>query len=168
MSEIHAVGAHLSAKAKAEVSELADAFGRSAFNRYYYAAYLSVRDLLRQIEPRWKAKHSKVPDLLETDVINLIRKEAERQLKRSLLSLSEKSRLTSRAATAASALANLLRTAYAVRVISDYEPEQLIVFSRGTFSLLNRTEGEARAWLASVSLHKGILLQVAKELALVS
>lgn len=168
MSDLHPVGEHLAARAKAEVGECADAFGRSAFNRYYYAAYLSVRDLLRQINPRWKAKHSRVPDLLEDDVINLIRREAEKQMKRSLISPSEKSRLTSRAATAASALANVLRTAYAVRVTSDYEPEQLIAFDRGTFSLLSRTEGEARAWLASVSLHKGILLQVAKELALVS
>jgi len=168
MSEIHAVGEHLSAKAKAEAGECADAFGRSAFNRYYYSAYLSVRDLLKQINPNWKVQHSGLPDLLEDAVINLIRREALKQMKSSLISASERSRLTSQAATAASALANVLRTAYAVRVISDYEPEQLLKFERGTFSLLSRTDGEARSWLASVSMYKGQILHVAKELALVS
>lgn len=168
MSELHPVGEHLAARAKAEGGECADAFGRSAFNRYYYAAYLSVRDLLKQINPKWKAQHSGIPDLLEDAVINLIRKEAAKQMKSSLISRSDKSRMTSQAATAASELANVLRTAYAVRVTSDYEPEQLLIFDKGTFSLLNRTEGEARSWLASVSLYKGQLLHVAKELALVS
>jgi hypothetical protein len=57
------VAKRLSEIALNEVSETdADAFGRSAFNRYYYASYLITRDMLRQLDPSWtRTGHSKIP-----------------------------------------------------------------------------------------------------------
>ena len=46
------VAERLSEIALAEpVEEYADSYGRSAFNRYYYATYLITRDMLRQLNP---------------------------------------------------------------------------------------------------------------------
>lgn len=50
MSSLPSVADHLSQIAKSRHADEADAFGRTAFNRYYYAAFLSTRELLMQIE----------------------------------------------------------------------------------------------------------------------
>jgi len=47
------VGAALAERAvTAQVLDEADVFGRSAFNRYYYATYLITRALLRELNVR--------------------------------------------------------------------------------------------------------------------
>lgn len=170
MSKLHAVGASLCDSAKSIQSDhdLADAFGRSAFNRYYYAAYLSVRDLLLLLNSDWLAKHADAPGLVEKNVVDLIRAEARRQEKLGLISSAGCKSICSQAAKSAAEIANTLRTGYKVRVISDYSPSQLVSFERNTFVLDAHTEGQARAWLKQVELHKGQLLHISKDLGLVS
>lgn len=42
-----------------------DLFGRSAFNRYYYAAFLVTREMLGELQNSWKATpHRQIPILL--------------------------------------------------------------------------------------------------------
>lgn len=169
MSELHAVGEHLSATAKANAGAIADAYGRSAFNRYYYAAYLEVRELLGQLNADWaNQSHANIPKLLEDAVLRKMKTEARKQRQVGAISDSDVERLSRQASSAASAIANTLRTAYSVRVTSDYKPEHVVSFVRGTFSLLTHTDGEARSWLGSIAHQKGILMGVARELGLVS
>ena len=69
MSLLPCVADHLSKAARTTVGGEADAFGRSAFNRYYYAAFLSTRELLSMIERSWSGvPHSNIPALLENDL----------------------------------------------------------------------------------------------------
>jgi len=101
------VGDHLTGVAanRADVSEC-DLFGRSAFNRYYYAAYLITRDMLTQLDPAWgKTSHGGIPDLLEDSVINKIRKEARIQEKAGILSKTGASNIRTAAASAVAQLA---------------------------------------------------------------
>jgi hypothetical protein len=168
VSDLHVVGVQLAAIAKAESGDRADAFGRSAFNRYYYAAYLSVRELLRQFDSTWGVKHSKVPALLTTKVLDLVRRAAENQERVGLITDEQRISLVGQAQSATLALADIFQTAYALRVTSDYEPETLIEFGDGTFRLMDRTDLEAHAWIASVTHHKSRLLYVARELGIVT
>jgi hypothetical protein len=63
MTGMHQVAEHLSLQARAMTGNDADAFGRSAFNRYYYATYLSVRELLASLDSSWETqRHSAIPD----------------------------------------------------------------------------------------------------------
>ncbi|MFH1954732.1 MAG: hypothetical protein ABIL06_24350, partial [Pseudomonadota bacterium] len=58
----------------------ADAFGRSAFNRYYYASYLITRQMLKDLNTSWASTgHSKIPELLENSIIKRIRTEIKNQ-----------------------------------------------------------------------------------------
>lgn len=169
MSNLHLVAENLSTTARGQNGAVADAFGRSAFNRYYYAAYLVVRELLECFDADWgRQSHSSIPTLLEGALLKLIRNETKRQGKLGALRESDVGRLNRQAARAAAALAETLTTAYSVRVIADYEPKLAVEFKNGTFRLIDHTEGEAKAWLTVVSQHKGTLMQIGRELGLVS
>ena len=104
-----------------------DLFGRSAFNRYYYAAFLITREMLGEINPKWKkTPHKGIPELLQ----NAVRKPAIKRLKldakKDLITNGEFSALQTKINNATSELANLLVQAYDVRLIADYEPEKHI------------------------------------------
>ena len=46
----------------------------TAFNRYYYAAFLTTRDLLIQIDKGWsRTSHANIPELLEADLLKRVR-----------------------------------------------------------------------------------------------
>ena len=64
MAGLRSVAEHLSTHAKVLGSgdAEADAFGRSAFNRHYYATFLTVRELLVAIDIAWaKTPHAEIP-----------------------------------------------------------------------------------------------------------
>ncbi|AOW13145.1 hypothetical protein LPB72_07315 [Hydrogenophaga crassostreae] len=167
MSKLHIVGTTLSDKAKSSDGDVADAFGRSAFNRYYYSAYLEVRDLLVRFDSNWDVSHADAPNLVEKSLPEVVRRELKRQEKISAISRAQSQRISSGVASAGSAIAEVLRIAYKVRVISDYRPEELVTFESATFHLDSHTEGEARAWLSFVEAQKGRILRFGKELGLV-
>lgn len=167
MAQLHLVGKTLSAEAKKSSGDIADAFGRSAFNRYYYAAYLATRDLLITFNPKWDVSHSDAPKLVESALPALVRKEGKRLLKINALTHANEQRISSGVASAGAAIGELLRIAYKVRVISDYKPEEQVSFDKSTFHLDDHSEGEARSWLSTVEIHKGRILKFGKELELV-
>lgn len=137
-----------------------DLFGRSAFNRYYYAAFLITRDMLSTYNVVWKrAKHAGIPDLLEGEfmkpVINRLRIDA----KKNRITESEMKRLKSDLLFATTGLANLLREAYSVRVIADYEPETAIasvgkVISLNSYKLNSASNWASRASSYCKTIHK--------------
>jgi hypothetical protein len=121
------VAERLSAIALAEpVEDHADLYGRSAFNRYYYASYLITRDMLRQLDRSWtRTGHSNIPSLLTETVIKKAREELRRQQKLGGLGSGESASMRHDAHTAATKLPDLLKHASEVRRIADYETEQV-------------------------------------------
>jgi hypothetical protein len=166
-SPLHNVGEHLAQKAVTEAGSLADAFGRSAFNRYYYAAYLTTRDLLGMVDEKWaRQPHAAIPQLLQTTFISRIREQAKAHARAGAISGGDQDRLTRSASIAAASMAATLRTAYALRVTSDYEPQTAVRFAGGTFTLVDRSEGEARGWLTEIARSRATLIQILKDLGL--
>lgn len=162
------VAEHLSDRARKESGACADAFGRSAFNRYYYASFLSVRELLAEIEPSWSATpHANFPQLLQEAVVKQVCREAKKQEKAGAISASDARSLIRRAKTATSEIASVLSVANEARVAADYRPEIKVAFVDSGFELGGQTDAAARGWKARVDRMKGVLLGVYKELAIV-
>jgi len=98
-----------------------DLFGRSSFNRYYYAVYLQVRTILGDLDGTWAtAPHASIPALLTGQVLVKIRRQRMRANK---LGDYDAVGICSRAESSAHDLADLMKTAYAVRVAADYRPD---------------------------------------------
>lgn len=141
------VGLHLQ-KTAHELSAVAsdlDLFGRSAFNRYYYATFLEVRAMLRRCKPGWRGTHDSVPKELESWVkkgISDVRKKASR------ISDNQSVEICKAATASISDLSRLMVAAYAVRVIADYEPEIPIILDGDRFALERTSVTDAHRWLA--------------------
>lgn len=121
-----------------------DLFGRSAFNRYYYATFLEVRTMLRRWNAVWQGSHATVPDELTgwitTGISNVQKKASKIADTRSIM-------ICKAAKASASDLAQLMRTAYSVRVVADYEPEILIALDGDRFRLERTSITEAHSWI---------------------
>lgn len=168
MPGLHQVAEHLSLQARTLTGDDADAFGRSAFNRYYYAAYLSVRELLASLDTSWEASpHSAIPDLLEITVMRQVRDQAKRMSTSGLITIARHHSLAKQAGQASSDIASILRAAYGVRVVADYRPEQRVAFDRLEFRLAQHTHAEARNWKTRVDRAKKVLMSISKELGIV-
>lgn len=168
MSSMTSVAHHLSQEAKSRREDEADAFGRAAFNRYYYAAFLSTRELLVRIERSWSSEaHSKIPGLLEDALMKRIRKSIKDFQAKGVLPKGRAHSLVTQAGAATGDIASTLRSAYKVRVTADYKPEERVAFEPNTFRLATHTEAEARQWLTRIDRNKGIILSVAGEAGLV-
>lgn len=168
--QLHRVADNLARQAKGAgvLAEDADALGRSAFNRYYYATYLTVRDLLGLIDAAWKKEsHAKIPELLEGAVLKKLRAEARKQERSGVISKSHEKGLIYQATTASSEIASTLKIAYQIRVISDYQPEERITFVGDQFWLQEHSDREASNWISRVEMQKGNLVRISKELGIV-
>lgn len=169
MSDLHGVAEHLSMKAKVLDGDAADAFGRSAFNRYYYATYLTVRELLALIDASWESQsHATIPDLLEGALLKRLKFEANKQERLGFLAKPHEMQLIKQATQASSAIASVLRSAYSVRVVSDYQPNIKVIFQGNGFSMLDHSDLEAKNWKKRVEREKGILINISRELGVVS
>lgn len=133
-----------------------DLFGRSSYNRYYYAAFLCVRKVLAQLRPEWgELAHASYPDLLTGRVLKVLsdgRKKAQKLQDKELVSQC------SRAIAAARALALLMKASSATRNVADYHPEILVNFvhtDRFTLNNVDITEAHqwperAKAWASNI------------------
>ena len=141
-------------------SDKKDLFGRSAFNRYYYAAFLITREMLSKYDVVWKrATHAGIPDLLEGKFMKPIIDRLRIDAKKNRITDSEMNRLKSELLLATTGLANLLREAYSVRVIADYEPETAIasmgeVISLNSYKLNSASNWANRASSYCKTIHK--------------
>lgn len=130
----------------AEVAE-ADKFGRSAFNRYYYSAFLLTRAMLGEFDTGWqRTAHSEIPNLLKTGVKRRIETALTAAEKGGIISVSEKSSMLTQVKSALNELASLLAEAYEVRVVADYEPEEILRVSAGAISLRSCNAEAASNW----------------------
>ncbi|MBN4054444.1 hypothetical protein JYT87_01910 [Nitrospira defluvii] len=145
-----------------------DLFGRSAFNRYYYAAFLITREMLGAIEPKWKkTPHRAIPKLLKDAVCKPVVKRLEQSAKKDLLTNGELSALRSKLTKATTELANLLHQANNVRLIADYEPENHIVVNNKIIILSFCTLTSANTWANRAKAHCKDIRKVWKDSGLV-
>ncbi len=143
-----------------------DLFSRSAFNRYYYSAFLTVRTALRNIgcEPK-KPTHKNVRDALTGEV----RKRLKRELRKGQLTAAEASRIRYVATTVVADLELLLHSAYDVRCVADYRPEQRVdgTGSPGGAKLADCTISLASGWRRRAELHTGAIQNAYDRLGLI-
>lgn len=122
-----------------------DLFGRSSYNRYYYATFLCVRRVLAQMRPEWAfIAHATLPEVLRGQITKDLSRGRNRARK---MDDDELARQCARAIKAASELADLLRSSSATRVVADYHPEIAVDFVRGDRFTLNEVGiTEAHQW----------------------
>ncbi|UES56043.1 hypothetical protein GFK91_10745 [Roseibium aggregatum] len=143
--DIHTVGHHLQTYAHSFGGVERDAYARSAFNRYYYCVFLKTRDLFKSLDPSWsRMPHAGFPSVLKGEVRKQLKKGWTRARKNSDNKLM---RDTETALRAVEALSGLLETAYAIRVVADYEPEETVEFNGvDRFSLKEVEITSAHGW----------------------
>jgi len=129
-----------------------DVFARSAFNRFYYAAFLITRDMLGELKPKWKnTAHKNIPNLLLTSVKKSVDNELKKQLNRGVISMGEKSSFKTKLNSATVELSNLLKEAYELRVTADYAPEVPILKLNNVLKLKEYKLSSARKWPGKAS-----------------
>ena len=120
-----------------------DLFGRSAFNRYYYAAFLSTRQMLGEFEPKWQRNaHGNIPDLLK----GKLKKKLTSAIDEGILTRGKDMEVINQHNSSIDALAVLLEQAYKVRISADYEPEVRIQQKDEVISLSGHTLTSAEEW----------------------
>lgn len=138
-----------------------DLFARSAFNRYYYAAFLVTREMLADIESRWKGvPHANIPEILERSLQKPLVKQLELNVRRNLMAENEKERLKHKFIQATSDLADLLKFAYEARVVADYEPETIIVCSGDVMWLKSFKLNSAERWFDRANSYCKVIRRV--------
>ncbi|HAS13824.1 MAG TPA: hypothetical protein DCS01_00830 [Idiomarina abyssalis] len=123
-----------------------DLFGRSAFNRYYYAPFLITRETISEMKSNWKGTaHAEIPNLL----VKGLRKPAaaiRTQVKVGLIDHGDKSRILGEFNSTGQELAQLLREAYDARIAADYEPELKIHKDGNIITLKSYSLSSAKNW----------------------
>jgi len=144
-----------------------DLLGRSAYNRYYYSAYLITRQTVGQMRSDWKRiSHAGLPTLLDSALINVVKSHLERQRRTNLITQGQYSRLLSDFRNTANELAQLLKLAYNIRTLADYEPEIKISYINHVISLQSCNITTAKEWTAKTDKLCGRLLRLWKEIGL--
>ena len=127
-----------------------DAFARSAYNRYYFACYLSVRTELRKmgnIGGR-KPNHSDIPEILAKKVSRKLQPHLAKARKRDDKQII---RQIEHAKDALNRAASIMETAYPTRLVADYEEESIVKFEgRKRFSLNGVNVTVAHDWYEEV------------------
>ena len=163
------VGDHLADQAvrRSDAHE-ADLFGRSAFNRYYYSAFLSVRTTLKKIEPNWATPtHQGIPEVLKGQVLVRLKKTINTATKMGRISEIAGKQSYRAANKAAVELANLLTAARETRRLADYEPETPITRDADSIKLGQFTLRAASSWKARVEAQSGTILHIYEQYGLI-
>lgn len=158
------VGKHLEVEALRRSSfDEVDSFGRSAFNRYYYATFWIVRATLEAIDPKWSSlAHKSIPDLLKGSV----RKKLNKELKKAKRLGLNDGKLQHDIYTSTEGLANLMQHAYGKRVEADYYPTGKVTKVNQTLYMGTEKCSSAYHWPSKAKTSADALLNVAKQLGL--
>lgn len=142
-----------------------DQFGRSAFNRYYYAAYLAVRNVLMEIDVGWaRSPHKSLPEILTVTVFQAAKRTAIRSNKKRLLSYAEMKKILSSIKICADELSKILQSGYEARRCADYSPEVNVKRILHNLRLGNHTIHEAQSWPERAEVRAGQLLSSWRQL----
>lgn len=144
-----------------------DLLGRSAFNRYYYAAFLATRETLGHMQSNWKGTaHAEIPNLLEKGLRKPARAALRQQVKSELLDKGDESRLLADLNATAGELAQLLRLAYDARILADYEPEIKTTRNGNVIYLKSHKLTTASQWPNQANTYCARLKRIWKEIGL--
>lgn len=160
---MHEVGHHLQIEALKRSDRERDIFARSAYNRYYYSLFLMSREMLISLYPEKDAlPHKSYPGILTGQLVKLLKSEKKKAVK------NEDYRLINAiesAISAANNFANLIESAYAVRVVADYKPDIKVNFSgEDRFDLQGMQITSAHNWLDRAKLWKDSILYAWKQI----
>ena len=156
------VGDHLAGEAanRGDATEF-DLFSRSAFNRYYYSAFLSVRRVLKLLDPVWATpSHQSMPEVLRGEVLNRLKRQVRNAQKTGQISQTKGDQLFHAAGTAAVELSNLLKSARETRRLADYEPEIRVVRDGSATKLGEWSLEAARNWERRVEAQSNTILKI--------
>jgi len=174
MANLYDVAEHLTKQATTNYKKgsaslaLADAFGRSAFNRYYYACFLNVRDFLAMLDSDWgKAKHKSVPELLRGQVASKITNELKIKERQKFFDSGDVQSRKSLVLTSLDRIASVMSEAYEIRGVVDYQPDIKILFDSGAFKVNTTTVSNAKGWLQTIQHEKMKVIRVIQEVGLV-
>jgi len=144
-----------------------DLLGRSAFNRYYYAAFLITRETIGSMKSNWKGTaHAEIPNLLEKGLRKPARAAIKRQVQSGILDSGDESRLLSDLNSSGAELAQLLKQAYDARILADYEPEIKTTRSGRVIMLKSYKLSTAKEWPGRANTICARLLRIWKEIGL--
>lgn len=151
------VAHHLQVHAHGISGSEKDAFARSAYNRYYYACFLLLRQSFAEMSANWsQMPHRSYPDVLGGAIKK--RLSAERKIAKKSEDRDLEKKIDS-ALRAVPELRNIMIEANAVRVVADYEPGTLVQFASGQRFSLNSIEiSRAHEWYSKVGTLVGIIL----------
>jgi hypothetical protein len=136
----------------------ADKFGRSAFNRYYYAAFLVVRSALMNIDPGWaRSPHKDLPSLLKGRIYKKTRDQALRLERARQLSPQKRAELITSIRICVEDLAQVLEAGYSARCVADYTPEEPALVRNGNLQLGGVTAATAQRWPDRAAMNAGRL-----------
>ena len=144
------VAHHLQIQAHNPESSDRDAFARSAYNRYYYACFHLVRELLGKMERKWEsANHSAFPEVLKGEVTKRLKRERNAARRRND---SQLVKLLDKALKSVQEMAKTYEEALAVRITADYETDVQVDFtSSDRFSLKEIDVTRAHSWYEIIS-----------------
>lgn len=158
------VAAHLYLEAAKQTTAAAqDQFGRTAFNRYYYATFLHTRACLSRLNSDWATlPHKDMPDVLKASVKKALNKGRLQAVK---VQDADVANLCARAENAAIELSKILQEGYSLRKVADYRPEIPIVFLKGYDFALNSVEiKHAREWPCRAIGYVAIIVSAWKQI----
>jgi len=145
-----------------------DLFGRSAFNRYYYSAFLTVRTALRRIDSKWETpNHSDVPAMLKGKVLKKLKDEIKKSVDKHLIHAGEGNRMCVTGNSAINALNIMLIEAREVRRIADYDPEISLGDTGGSLKLGGTKLSAAAYWESQAEIHVRTLLRIYEDLGII-
>ena len=154
------VGHHLQQEAIRRTSDAEkDVFGRSSYNRYYYAAFLTARSLFVSLDPGWeKKKHAEYPETLKGKIGDRFKKAKARASRIGDWELYDE---CERAKSAALQLAKLMQVSCATRVAADYNPGIKVIFNTHSgFELNSVAISDAYEWPQRADMFARKILQV--------
>jgi hypothetical protein len=145
-----------------------DLLGRSAFNRYYYAAFLITRETIKsmQISPKF-VKHAEIPIILLDGLKKAAKPRLDKQVKAGLIDRGTHSRLLTELNVIGNELAQLLQHANDARVLADYEPEIKTERNGAVIKLKSYKLTTAKEWPSRASQLCGKLLKIWRDIGLV-
>ncbi len=142
-----------------------DQFGRSAFNRYYYAAYLAIRHTLLEIDDGWaRSPHKSLPGILTDTVFKSAKRIAIRSNKKRLIDAAEMNHILSSIRICVDELSKILLSGYAARTCADYSPEINVKRISSDLILGNHTINAAKSWPTRAEMRAGQLLSFWRQL----
>lgn len=160
-----AVGKKLEDLALAERDEvLLDLYGRSAYNRYYYAAFLTVRDMIRKLDGEDKRiKHASISEILEGRIRKKLKSAIEKLERKGFLKKAEAARYRSSVHRATRSLSDVMKLAYDLRAVADYEPEVKVKMNSNVIYLEEYKLSRAQHWYDEANAYCLTLLAIWKE-----